>query len=62
MEQCKQPIDKIEVIEIKDQELDNILIWVFGWDIDIESRLGSKITDIIYDNKGFCIFNSQERN
>jgi hypothetical protein len=61
MEQLKQPIDRIEVKGIKDQELDNILIWAFGWDIDIESRLGSKITDIIYDNKGFCLFNSQER-
>jgi hypothetical protein len=61
MEQLKQPIDRIEVKGIKDQELDNILIWAFGWDIDIESRLGSKITDIIYDNKGFCLFSSQER-
>jgi hypothetical protein len=34
MEQCKQSIDRIEVKAIKDQELDNILIWTRGlWDI-----------------------------
>jgi|GEM_PF-4246787 len=35
MEQLKQPVDRIEVKAIKDQELDNILIWTRGlWDIE----------------------------
>ena len=60
MEQCKQPVDKIEVRAIKDQELDNILIWTRGlW--DIEAYFGKRMWNIIYDNKGFCLFNSQER-
>jgi hypothetical protein len=60
MEQCKQPIDRIEVRSIKDQELDNILIWSRGlW--DGEAYLGKRMWDIIYDNKGFCFFSSQER-